>query len=321
MDARLAQVASEVDFSFAVKHGSGRRYTFNRGASTLQMQHESASTSKLVAAVVILRVVEQGYLSLADKPQDHIARWPIDAADPMHGMTLSHLLSMTSGFTSDPSCLDAATANFEACVLDIATSNARGKIPGEQFVYVSAHHQVAGLMALKARGLPGWHELFAEFKAQTGLFGQSDFDFPSASNPQLAGGMYITGEDYLAFLDALQAGKLLNAASMTELLGDHTASSAMAYSPIVSGINGGPGLGEDWHYGFGLWHECQSAQFSCVPGTRVSSPGQFGTYPFWDRRKDYIGLVFRQGGRGTMTEGIQIERSVRTELEQWADCG
>lgn len=320
MDARLSQVPSTVDFSFAATHGNGRRYIFNRGASTLQSRLESASTSKLVAAVMIMRVVEQGYLSLSAMPQDYIERWPIDAADPMQGMTLSHLLSMTSGFTSDPTCVDSPTASFEDCVLEIAASNVHGKIPGEQFVYASAHHQVAGLMAVKARRLPGWSALFEEFKSQTGLFGQSDFDYPSVANPLLAGGMHVTGEDYLAFLDALQAGRLLNAASMQTLLTDHTASSVMAYSPMVSGINGGPGLGEDWHYGFGLWHECRSAQFNCVAGMRVSSPGQYGAYPFWDRSKDYTGIVFRQGARGTMTEGIEIERAIRSELEQWADC-
>jgi len=320
MDVRLGQAESEVDFSFAVERGDGRRYGFNRGRSTLQTRYESASTSKLVTAVVIMRLVEQGYLALADRPQDHIDAWPIEVGDPMQGMTLSQLLSMTAGFTSDPPCLDSATADFEACVLDIVASNVRGRVPGEQFVYVSAHHQVAGLMAIKARGLASWNELFAEFKAQTGLFTQSSFDLPSINNPLLAGGMHITGEEYLAFLEALQDGALLKAASMEQLLDDHTASAVMAYSPVMDGIGGGPGLGEDWHYGFGLWHECRSAQFDCMAGTRVSSPGQLGAYPFWDRAKGYIGIVMRQGERGTMTKGIEIERSIRTELDAWAAC-
>ncbi len=320
MSTRLAQAASEVDFSFAVENRNGRRFAYDRGRSTLQTRYESASASKLVTAVVIMRAVEQGHLSLADRPQDHIDAWPIDAADPMYNMTLAQLLSMTSGFTSDPPCVDSPTADFETCVLDIATSNARGNTPGQQFVYVSAHHQVAGLMAVKGRALSNWSELFAEFKAQTGLFRQSDFDFPSVNNPLLGGGMHITGEDYLAFLNALRDGALLNAASMNQLLTDHTASSVIVFSPPRDGIGGGPGLGEDWHYGFGLWHECASPQFNCTPGTRISSPGQFGTYPFWERSKGYTGIVVRQGARGTMKTGIDIERSIRPEVEQWAAC-
>src|SRR3990172_4426144 len=70
MDAVLALTASEVDFSFSLERTDGRRYNFNRGISTLQTSYESASTSKLVSAIIILRLVEQGYLNLSDRPQD-----------------------------------------------------------------------------------------------------------------------------------------------------------------------------------------------------------------------------------------------------------
>ena len=107
---------------------------------------------------------------------------------------------------------------------------------------------------------------------------------------------------------------------MGQLLTDHTASATIVYSPILAGIGGGAGLGEDWHYGFGLWHECRSATFNCVPGTRVSSPGALGSYPFWDRSKGYTGIVVRKGAFGTLSTGIAIERSVRSSMERWAAC-
>jgi len=322
IDTRLSQAESEVDFSFAVERRDGRRYSYNRGGSTLQTVYQSASTSKLVAAVVVMRVVEQGYLSLADKPQGHIAAWPIAAGDALRDMNLAQLLSMTSGLTREPACLNSAASNFEACVRDIATTNDGGSIiPGAQFFYGSAHYQVAGLMAVKARGVSSWSDLFTEFKAHTGLFGSSTFDVPSVNNPVIASGMHLTGEDYLAFLHALKNGAILNAASMSELLADHTASSTIVFSPIRDGISGGPGLGEDWHYGFGLWHECRSTHFNCEPGSRVSSPGNFGSYPFWDRVLGYTGIVIRQGAPGTLKRGIDIERFVRPQVEEWAACG
>ena len=80
------------------------------------------------------------------------------------------------------------------------------------------------------------------------------------------------------------------------------------------------GLGEDWHYGFGLWQECQSTEYNCVPGSRVSSPGHFGGYPFWDRDKSYTGVVMRQGTSATVINGIKIERTVRPDVERWAAC-
>lgn len=322
MDGVLAQAVSEVDFSFAVDRQDGRRYTFNRGGSTLQTSYESKSTSKLVSAVIVLRLVEQGYLALSDRPQDHIgAAWPIVSPNPLAGMTLAQLLSFTSGLTIDPPCLGDGSSAFEACVTRVGTANANNSIaPGQEFFYASSHLQVAGLMAVKARGVADWQAVVEEFKAQTGLFPASSYDSPSVSHPSLAGGMHFTGEDYLAFLKALKGGSLLNATSMSQLLADHTASIPLVYSPMFSGIGGGEALGEDWHYGFGLWHECRSATFNCVAGTRVSSPGALGAYPFWDLSKGYTGIVVRAGEFGTLNTGIVIERSVRSIVEQWVAC-
>jgi CubicO group peptidase (beta-lactamase class C family) len=315
MNAALAQTITDVDFSYSVERQDGRRYIYNRGASTLQTTYESASTSKLVTAVIILRLVEQGYLNLTDRPQDRISSWPITNGDSLYNMTLAQLLSFTSGLTVEPLCLNAGGFNFESCVTNIASTNAgNGITPGQEFYYAGTHLQVAGLMAIKARGAASWQDVFAEFKTQTGLFPSSTYDLPSATNPRLAGGMHWTGEEYLAFLQALRDGTLLNAASMSELLADHTANVTIVYSPAITG------LGEDWHYGFGLWQECQSAIYNCTPGSRVSSPGAYGAYPFWDRDHRYFGIVARQGALGTYTNGVAIERAVRPKAEAWAAC-
>jgi len=247
LDTGLAQAVSDVDFSFSVERPDGRRYNFSRGVSTFQTSYESASTSKLVTAVIILRLVEQGDLKLSDRPQDRIT-WPIGSSDSLYPMTLAQLLSFTSGLTTEPACLNSGISNFETCITNIATTNANNGItPGQEFYYASTHLQVAGLMAVKAHGVASWQALFTEFKTQTGLFATAAYDLPSASNPRLAGGMHWTGEEYMAFLKALKNGALLAPASMSQLLTDHTASATIAYSPTVTG------LGEDWHYGFGLW--------------------------------------------------------------------
>ena len=316
MDSTLAQTSSDVDFSFSVERQDGRRYSYNRGGSTLLTSYESASTSKMVSAVIILRLVEQGYLRLTDKPQERISGWPItSSSNSLYNMTLEHLLSFTSGLTTEPLCLNSGAAIFDTCVNTIATTNAgNGMTPGQEFYYASTHLQVAGLMAINARGVATWQDVFTEFKTQTGLFPTAAYDLPSATNPRLAGGMHWTGDEYMAFLKALKNGSLLNSTSMGQLLADHTASAAMTYSPALVGA------GEDWHYGLGLWHECQSATFNCTAGTRVSSPGAYGGYPFWDRSKNYFGIVARQGTLGTFQNGIAIERSVRPDVEQWLAC-
>jgi CubicO group peptidase (beta-lactamase class C family) len=328
MDAVLAAVPSSVDFSLCAENASGLRYDFSRGASTMGTVYQSASTSKLVAALVILRAVEDGYLALDDRPQDWLSAtdWPIENGDPLYGITLTHLLSFTSGLETDPTGLFTDPAEE---VREIASQNAaNGHVPGAEFIYASTHLQVSGLMAVRAReaadGNQGrflnWNDLFAEFKAQTGLFSSSAFDLPTAqpNNPRLAGGMHWTGEEYLSFLRALSRGELLGQAMMDQLLADRTPSATvvMTYSPVS--LAPPNGLGEDWHYGFGLWHEYRGDSYAGQPGSRVSSPGAYGAYPFWDRARGFFGIVARQGSLGTYPEGVQIERCVDEALGQWA---
>lgn len=314
MNSQFAQLVTDTDFSFGVERDDGRRYVYQRGSSRMQTSYESASTSKLVSAVIILRLVEQGYLKLEDKPQDRIATWPIAASSPLATMNLANLLSFTSGLTEEPLCVNAGFINFESCVNTIANANASNQItPGSEFYYASTHLQVAGLMAIKARGVPSWQEVFSEFKQQTGLFKNASYDLPSLNNPRLAGGMHWTGEEYLDFLSALKKGRLLNAASMSQLLVDRTATAKLVYSPAAA-------LGEVWHYGLGYWHECQSTSFNCAPATRISSPGAYGAYPFWDRSKSYVGILARQGELGTFTKGAALERAIRPKVEAWLAC-
>jgi len=321
MDGALCSVPSSVDFSFCVEDSNGGQYSFDRGSSTMTTMYDSASTSKLVAAVVILRQVENGYLGLGDHPQDFIDPvndWTIPPTDPLYGITLSQLLSFTSGLETDP---PGKFTDMTDEINAIAQANAgNGISPGSEFYYASTHLQVAGLMAVNARGVENWNALFDEFRNQTGLFPTSSFCLPPVQpdNPRLAGGMRWTGEEYLGFLRALAKGELLGPGMMDQLLADHTPSNvvAMAYSPVLAAPPNG--LGEEWHYGFGLWQECKGAPYSGIPGSRVSSPGAYGAYPFWDRAHGYFGIVARQGALGTYPEGIQIERSVEEDLNLWA---
>lgn len=315
LDAALAAVETDVDFTFAVARADGRRYVFSRGSSTMATSYESASTSKLVSAVVICRLVEQGHLALSDSPQDHIPGWPISEGDPLRAMTLAHLLSFTSGLTNEPFCQNLPGADFESCVLGIASANAgNGEIPGAQYFYASTHLQVAGLMAVRARGVATWGDVFAEFREQTGLFPTAAFDLPSAGNPRLAGGMHWNAAEYLEFLEALAGGSLLSAGLMEEFLQDRTGGGVViAYSPVTE-------IGETWHYGFGFWHECEGPVFDCAAGARISSPGAYGAYPFWDRERGCVGLVARQGALGSGFEGVALERAVRPLVEAWLAC-
>lgn len=315
MNSLLSKVSTDADFSLMVERSDGKVFSYNRGSSTMDTVYESASTSKLITAVVILRLIDQGFLNLTDKPQKYITSWPITSTDSLYNMNLAQLLSFTSGLETEPLCLNAGFSDFENCVNNIATTNAGNNvIPGVSFYYSSNHLQVAGLMAVKAKAVSSWQNLFTSFKTETGLFPSAVYDLPSTTNPRLAGGMHWKGKEYFDFLRALSKGSLLSTAMQTQLIADQTSSAVMSYSPAKAALS------EEWHYGFGIWQECQSANYNCTPGTRLSSPGAYGAYPFWDRQRNYFGMIARQGALGTFNNGAALERSIRAVLNEWAAC-
>lgn len=310
----LGSVSTDADFTLLLESFDGRQFRYSRGSSGPDTVYESASTSKWVTAAVILSLVDRGYLSLDSRPQEFIEFWRLPLDHPAQMLTLRHLLSFTSGFHEEPLCLNFPGADFATCVRSIFELNRDRRIPpGTQYYYASTHLQIAGLMALRARGLTTWSDLFEEFRSRTGLFPQGRFDLPSASNPRLAGGMHWTGEDYLAFLRALVQRGLLSDDMSARMMSSQRGSARVIYSPLLAGS------GEDWAYGLGNWVECASPSYDC--GARIarnSSPGAYGGYPFVDFLAGHFGIVARQGGLGSGVEGLAVARSIAGQAAAWA---
>jgi CubicO group peptidase (beta-lactamase class C family) len=311
--AQDPSITSEPDVTLLLESENGHGFAHSHGSSSASSSYESASTSKLVSAVVILDLVEQGVLSLESKPHDLISWWTGESA-----MTLRDLLSFRSGFNDEPLCINVGGASYETCVQSIYDGNLAANIaPGTQFYYASTHLQIAGLMAMTATGKT-WSQIFAAWQAKTGLFPTGVYDLPSSTNPRLAGGMHWTGEEYLALLRGLYHGTLLTPALRTELFANQRDSATVENSPLISAYN------EDWAYGLGNWLECPAAigpnTFDCGSGHRNSSPGAYGAYPFLDFDHDYIGMLARQGDLGTFREGLAVFRAVEAVATQWADC-
>ncbi len=305
-------ISSTPDFTLLLETDGGKTYAHSHGDSSSSTRYESASTSKLVSAVIILDLVDQGVLSLDTKAHDLLPFWTEST------VTLRQLLAFTSGFYDEPLCVNSASFDFETCVENIYTRNsASAPAAGSEFYYSSTHLQVAGLMAMKAVGAASWNEIFDAWKARTGLFATSTYDLPSASNPRLAGGMHWTADEYLAFLRALDQGALLEPATRAELFANQRGSATVGASPAWDKVQ------EDWSYGLGNWLECPTASelgtFDCGAGHRNSSPGAYGAYPFIDFDHHYIGILARQGPLGYGFEGVLLFRAAGAEITQWAD--
>jgi CubicO group peptidase (beta-lactamase class C family) len=60
MTSALTGTSTDAFFTLMLASADGRMYSFSTGASTSTSSYESASTSKLVTAVVILSLIDQG---------------------------------------------------------------------------------------------------------------------------------------------------------------------------------------------------------------------------------------------------------------------
>jgi CubicO group peptidase (beta-lactamase class C family) len=307
----LDSVDTDTDFTLAVESHDGTQFVHSRGASTITTSYRSASSSKMVTASVILLLVQQGYLSLDDSPQDFLDFWPITGNHA--AIELRHLLNFTSGLSEAPTCLNLPNADFTNCVETILDHNPTIPSPGEEFYYSSTHLQVAGLMAIHASEMSDWTEVFNHFKSETQLFTNAVYDLPSVNNPRLAGGMHWQADEFLAFLGAIYRQEFLSARLIEEMTSNQTGSADMVYSPV----NEGP-LALDWRYGFGQWIECPAVPFNCSNTTRVSSTGAYGAYPFIDYEQQYFGIVAREGALATGHKGYQVWAAVASELAEWA---
>lgn len=301
----LASYETDTDFTLLLESKSGKRYQFSKGNSSESTLYDSASTAKLVTAVVILDLVEKKQLTLTDHPQAQISNWPTTGKHAE--ITLSQLLNFTSGLNEFPEleCL----ISFNNCINKIRTEN-QVINPGKSFVYGAAHLQVAGAMAIKAANKSSWSALFDDFKTEYEVFPNSNYSIPSVTNPRLAGGMQWTAADYMDFLNKLATGKILSEATLTQLRTNYFGNASIGYSPAT-------GINKTWRYGYGVWLENCSTKAACV-SSRISSIGTYGAYPFIDFDNQYWGILARQGEKDTFDKGYWQLDNARSMLDSWA---
>lgn len=239
------------------------------------------SASKLVTSSIILKLVEAGKMSLADRPGKYLPFWnPLKKKDPRDAITLEQLLSFTSGLPLEKMVI-CFCRTLEDCVRKTfrEARTMRGA-PGTVYEYGSAHMQVADLMAVKASGLKDWHAV-----ASTLCFGplgmKARYEKNSAANPVGAHGIVTSGLEYAKFLQALLKGSFLP--TLDRLTGDHT--------PDGMPLLRSPGHERGWHYGLGCWRESTDPGLKPADGLIFSSAGAKGFYPWVDVKNGYFAII------------------------------
>ena len=245
-----------------------------------------ASASKLVAGLTLLRLVDQGKLSL-DSTTGQVLGWE----GPQAAITLRQLLSFTSGLPPKESCNMRPGITLADCVATISRSSLAAA-PGTRFDYGSTHLAVAARMAEVVSGKT-WNDLYgAELREPLDLSADALFyTWPrqpmGTTNPLIAGGLQMTMNEYARVLELEYHRGVYRG---TRLISDalFTAQATEPYPDAVIGESPVKRVGLNYHYGLANWLECPTPAVNCQV---QSSPGAFGFTPWVDRPGQYFAIL------------------------------
>lgn len=267
-----------------------------------------ASASKLVTGLVLLRLVDNETLALADTPGGVLGWDETTAADA----TLDHLGAFVSGMEPEAACLFNPRMTLQGCVATLS-SVAPQTAPGATFQYGSTHQAVAAAMAEVASG-ESWAALFErELKGPLGLDapGLRYYTLPKErlgdDNPLVAGGMHASADEYMTMLALLYHRgmhgdtRLISEASIARM-------SENAYPDAEVD----PALGH-LRYSWSSWINCPGAESPCE---NVTSPGAFGFTPWVDRDSGYYAvLAMESDGLDGPGFSVPLMELIRPQIE------
>lgn len=259
----------------------------------LDSLHELASVSKPFTAVTVMRLVDQGRLSLDSKLSDFVP----DAPEAWKGITTRHLLQHTSGLPDylGPLVNLSKETSAETLLLNLRSRPLRFE-PGSKFEYSNSGYLALGVMVEKAAQRPFPDVALREVIRPAGMRG-AQIAHPKlkarhvAKGYQRKSGQWVSEETVSAGYSALGDGFLM--ASARDMIAWHQTlrrqrilkpdSWAFLLTPSPQSPKGMP-------YGGGFIVQEQ--------GSRVGHNGAWiGTTTYWmsDLKTDTCIVVFANG--------------------------
>jgi CubicO group peptidase (beta-lactamase class C family) len=244
-----------------------------------------ASCSKWLTAALVMRMVDQGKISLDDKVSQYI---PVYDLYGKSYITIRHCLSHFTGIETETGLKAILSRKKFKSLEEEVESFAKKEIqanPGTEFRYSGMGLNIAGrileIVTKKKFDMLIKQQLFNPLAMRKTTFSTLD---GSALNP--SGGAQSTAEDYMHFLQMLlnngkyNGQEILTEASVNELRKIQTKLSDIRYAPKA---------GEGFNYALGSWviEEGKNGEANAL-----SSPGLFGTWPMIDWCRGYAAIVF-----------------------------
>ena len=292
LTAKMAGQLKEDRFAGAVVIGRQGRIVFqkavgfanreSRTPNTLDTQFRNGSMNKMFTATAVMQLVEAGKLSLDDTVGKVMTDYP--NADVARTVTIRHLLGHTGGtgdFFGPEFMKNRLTLKTHGDYVAMFGARAPLHAPGAEFRYSNYGmvvlgaiiERVSGVSVLRlcphARVRAGRHEvnrLAAGVETvpnrSSGYMRGTDAWVPNTDtlpwSGTAAGGGYSTAGDFFRFADALQSGKLVSSASLTQMIT--------------------PGLNSQYGFGMSLTGEGATRSFGHAGGAQGQN-GDLRVFP------------------------------------------
>jgi D-alanyl-D-alanine carboxypeptidase len=271
-------------------------------AMTPAVRFEIASITKSMTATLVMRLVEQGTLSLGDRVSKWLPRVLVDGDE----ITIAMLLTHSSGLFNftELGSWDWASQTLSATELvALAEKHGRAFAPGERAEYSNTNYVVLGLVVEAATRMSLRDAMRAAVFKPAGMSsarlgtkpvngvqdargysGDVDVTTSFLDGAAAAGGVVATAEDVGRFIDALFEGRLVSAETVADMASVH------------SQLEGSDG------YGYGL----DPFAFDCAPlvGHLGSLPG-FST-SMWRRVDGTRTVVILINGEPSWEETVSV---------------
>ncbi len=245
------------------------------GDASAQSQVQIASATKMLSAVAILSLVDDGLIDL-DAPVWTYLPIEFPAGTPKGQITVRQMFSHTSGLPAQSPLISDNTITLAEAVAAIGAATPLLAAPGTTFTYGGISMHVAGRVAEVVTG-QSWATLFTERVATPLGLTATDYEaFGPTENPRIAGGARSSAHDLIRLAKMLANGGTLDDVSVL---------SPEAVAIMLSDQTGGappsplPGSLAEWlGYGIGNWIEYRNAKTDAPE--EFTSPGGAGTTPW-----------------------------------------
>lgn len=252
---------------------------------TIKTPAPIASCSKWLTAALVMTFVDEGKLSLDDPVGKYL---PIFDKYAKSYLTIRHCLAHTTGIESEKGAIGKMLQRRKFESLEaLANSYAAKEISnnaGVEFHYGAIGPDIAGRV-VEVIGKKNFERLMQERILRPLKMKNTNFDNDGRA-PSPASGATSTANDYLNFLvmilnkGVFEGKRVLSEAAIAEMQKPQTNGVPVKYIPKAA---------EGFDYGLGEWIQEKDANGN---STVVTSPGLFGTWPYVDKCRQYVAIIF-----------------------------